>query len=369
MLSLRHLCLERTAPSRGGTSITTRTLTTMTALIKTTSLTGFTQLVRDLGGDPDELLKHLQIDPALLEHSSAVMPYRAMINLLEHCAERLQCVDFGLSLAERQSIMILGPLAVVGQNARNVGEALSEIVRFLHTYSPGVQVHLDTETDPQHPHLIYELRLRPAPRQRQVIELSLGVMFKTVQMLYGPGFRPHAVLSRTEARLPQSRYQRFFGARMHFGQTHNALVLLPEHLSKPIDQHNKLLHDTMMDYVSNMGAANPLDVRSQVEDAIRRLLPTQRCALPLIAEQLGMRERSLQRRLEEQDAVFEDIVEDARKELADLYLAEAQMPMAQIAGLLGYAEQSSFNRACRRWYGMPPRERRAQLRARQPLTG
>ncbi|WP_323114612.1 AraC family transcriptional regulator [Pseudomonas guariconensis] len=337
----------------------------MTALIRTTSLIGFTHLVRDLAGDPDELLRQMQIEPRLLESSSAVIPYRTMINLLELCAERLQCVDFGLSLAERQSIMILGPLAVVGQNARNVGEALTEIVHFLHTYSPGVQVHLDTDTDPDHPQLIYELRLHPAPRQRQVIELSLGVMFKTVQMLYGPGFHPHSVLLRTEALLPQSRYQRFFGARTHFGQAHNALVLLPEHLSKPIDQHNTLLHDTMMDYVSNMGAINPLDVRSQVEDSIRRLLPTQRCALPLIAEQLGMRERSLQRRLADHGAVFEDMVEQVRRELADLYLAEAQMPMAQIAGLLGYAEQSSFNRACRRWYATPPRKRRAQLRADQ----
>jgi AraC-like DNA-binding protein len=336
---------------------------TMTALIKTTSLTGYPELVRDLGGNPDELLRQMQIEPRLIANGSAVIPYRTMINLLELSAEKLNCIDFGLRLAERQSIMILGPLAVVAQNARNVGEALAEITRFLHTYSPGVLVHLDSETDSAHPHLIYELRLRPAPRQRQIIELSLGVMFKALQMLYGPGFRPHSVLSRTEPRLPQSRYQRFFGARTYFGQAHNALVLLPEHLTKAIDQHNRELHDTMMDYVSNIGAGNPLDIGSQVEDSIRRLLPTQRCALPLIAEQLGMRERSLQRRLAECDLVFEEMVEQARQELAELYLTEANMPMAQIAGLLGYAEQSSFNRACKRWYGIPPRVRRTQLRA------
>ncbi|PRA73005.1 AraC family transcriptional regulator [Pseudomonas sp. MYb187] len=341
----------------------------MTALIKTTSLTGYAQLVRDLGGNPEDLLQQMQIEPKLLDNGNAVLPYRAMINLLELSADQLQCIDFGLRLAERQSIMILGPLAVVAQNARNVGEALIEITRFLHTYSPGVQVHLDTEIDPEHAYLIYELRLRPAPRQRQIIELSLGVMFKTLQMLYGPGFRPHSVLSRTEARLPQSRYQRFFGARTYFGQAHNALVLLPEYLSKPIDQQNSQLHDTMMDYVSNIGAANPLDIGSQVEASIRRLLPTQRCALPLIAEQLGMRERSLQRRLAEYELVFEDMVEQARRELAELYLTEASMPMAQIAGLLGYAEQSSFNRSCKRWYGVAPRERRTQLRADQQPAG
>ncbi|WP_079228531.1 AraC family transcriptional regulator [Pseudomonas putida] len=335
----------------------------MTALIKTTSLTGFAELVRDLGGDPDRLLRQMQIDPKLLDNTGAVIPYRSMINLLERCAEQLDCADFGLRLAERQSLMILGPLAVVGQNARNVAEGIAAITRFLHTYSPGVLVYLDNDSAPGRAHLVYEMRLQPAPRQTQIIELSLGVMFKALQMLHGPGFRPHSVLSRSEARLPQNRYQRFFGARTYFGQAQNALVLLPEHLEKPIDQHNRQLHDTMMEYVSSLGASNPLQVHSQVEVAIRRLLPTHRCALPLIAEQLGMRERSLQRRLAEHGQVFEHMVERVRRELAELYLAEAQMPMAQIAGLLGYLEQSSFNRACRRWYGLSPRERRVQLRA------
>jgi AraC-like DNA-binding protein len=339
----------------------------MTALIKITSLTGFAELVRELGGDPGRLLRQMHIDPKLLDNASAVIPYRSMINLLERSAEQLDCVDFGLRLAERQSLLILGPLAVVGQNARNVAEGVAAITKFLHTYSPGVLVHLDTETDPHRPHLTYEMCLTPAPRQTQIIELTLGVMFKALQLLYGPGFRPHSVLSRTEARLPQSRYQRFFGARTYFGQAQNALVLLPEHLEKPIDQHNHQLHDTMMEYVSNLGTSNPLDIHRQVDAAIRRLLQTQRCALPLIAEQLGMRERSLQRRLAEHGQVFEDMVEQVRQELAELYLAEANMPMAQIAGLLGYAEQSSLNRACRRWYGLSPRQRRAQLRTAVPV--
>ncbi|MEN0107493.1 MAG: AraC family transcriptional regulator [Pseudomonas sp.] len=334
----------------------------MTALIRATSLTGFAALVEELGGNPNALMREMQIDPAVIDNGTAVIPYRAMINLLELCAERLDCVDFGLRLGERQSIMILGPLAVVAQNARSVGEALQEVTRFLHTYSPGIQVHLDHEIDPEHPHLTYELRLRPLPRQQQIIELSLVIMFKTLQMLFGKGFRPVSVLSRVEARLPQSRYQRLFGARTYFGQAHNALVLTHEHLNKPIDQHNRQLHDTMMDYVSSISALHPLDIPSQVEDLIRRLLPTQRCALRLIAERLGMQVRSLQRRLSEHGLIFEEMVEQLRQELADLYLAEAQMPMAQIAGSLGYAEQSSFNRACQRWHGVSPRERRKQLR-------
>lgn len=332
----------------------------MTALIKTSSLTGFVPLVRELGGDPDALLRHFAIDPQMVESVTSVIPYRSLIGLLEYSAEQLQCADFGLQMAERQSISILGPLAVVAQNALTVGDALREVARFMHTYSPGISLRLDS-SDPKRPQLEFDLRLNAVPRIRQTIELSLGVAHKTLQMLHGPDFHPAAVLLRTHSPLPQSRYQRFFGANTYFTQACNALVLRPEHLTQPISAHNPQLHDAMLDYLYSLSAANPLDLRSQVLDLIKRLMPTRHCTLRVIAERMGLNERTLQRRLEAEQLVFEQLVDETRRELADLYLIEKHMPMAQIAALLGYAEQSSLNRACRRWYAVSPSLRRQHL--------
>ncbi|SNT03806.1 AraC family transcriptional regulator [Pseudomonas segetis] len=337
----------------------------MTALIRITSLTGFPELVRELGGNPDKMLKRFNIEPQLLESISAVISYRSMINLLEYSAEQLNCADFGLQLAERQSMMILGPLAVIAQNSSTVGGALQEIAKFLHIYTPGILLELDIKTDPARPQLILEVHLPGLTRIRQITELSLGVAHKTLQMLFGSSFKAESVMMRTTSTLPPIRYQRFFGTHVYFGQASNALVMRAEHLSKVIDQHNQELHDTLIDYVSTISDANPLDICNQVEQLILRLLPTQRCSLPLIAERLGMRERSLQRRLAERDVLFEELVDRTRMDLADRYLVEAKMPMAQVAGLLGYAEQSSFNRACRRWHAISPKERRKQLQETQ----
>lgn len=334
----------------------------MTALIRTTSLTGYSQLVMDLGGNPDEMLRRFNIDPALLDSTTAVIPYRTMTSLLEHSAEQLQCADFGLQLAERQNMMILGPLAVIAQTSSTVGHALHEISKFLHTYSPGIRIEVDCETDPARPQLILDVHLPSVHRLRQITELSMGVAHKTLLMLYGSNFRADAVLMRTTTPLPHTRYQRYFGTNTYFTQACNALILKPEHLAKAIDQHNPQLHDALVEYVSSVSDANPMDLYNQVEQLILRLLPTQRCSLPLIAERLGMRDRSLQRRLAERDLVFEDLLDQTRRDLADSYLTEAQMPMAQIAGLLGYAEQSSFNRACKRWHATSPKQRRLKLR-------
>jgi len=333
----------------------------MTSLIKITALTGFSQLTTELGGAPDELLRRFNIDPQLLDNASAVIPYRVLNDILELSAEQLHCPDFALRLAGRQSLMVLGPLAFIAQHSSNVGEALRDIGRYLHIYSPAILMSVDQETNPALPSIVFELRLPSTLRQRQIIELTLAMTHKALQMLYGNHFLAAAVLFRNTTTLPASRYQRFFGVIPRFGESRNALVLRPEHLSKSIDQNNLELHDTLLDFVAGISAHKPMDIAHQVEQVILRLLPTQRCTLPLLAGQMAMHERALQRRLAEKGVLFEDLVDQARRNLADRYLLEADMPMAQVAGLLGYAEQSSFNRACRRWHGFSPRERRRQL--------
>ena len=69
-----------------------------------------------------------------------------------------------------------------------------------------------------------------------------------------------------------------------------------------------------------------------------------------------MHTRTLQRRLSEQNLVFEELVDEHRKELASRYLAESNLRLTQVAGLLGYADQSALNRSCRRWFGMTPKQ-------------
>ncbi|MGF6166357.1 AraC-like DNA-binding protein [Pseudomonas sp. 2725] len=69
----------------------------------------------------------------------------------------------------------------------------------------------------------------------------------------------------------------------------------------------------------------------------------------------------LQHRLAEEGRSFDEVVETLRRERADHYLAEIHMPMSQVTGLLGYSEQSVFNRACRRRFSLSPGARRRQL--------
>jgi AraC-like DNA-binding protein len=80
-----------------------------------------------------------------------------------------------------------------------------------------------------------------------------------------------------------------------------------------------------------------------------------------VADALSMHPRTLQRRLRELGTTFEDIKDEARRDLAHRYLAHRDVPLAQVTALLDYSEQSALTRSCHRWFGATPRVLRASL--------
>ena len=58
---------------------------------------------------------------------------------------------------------------------------------------------------------------------------------------------------------------------------------------------------------------------------------------------------------------IQQLLDEARRELARKYLADARYSVQQVAGLLGFEDDSNFFRACRRWFGVPPGQYRERL--------
>jgi AraC-like DNA-binding protein len=96
--------------------------------------------------------------------------------------------------------------------------------------------------------------------------------------------------------------------------------------------------------------------RSRVEDHIAQLLPHGKANSSEIALRLGMSRRTLARALSTEGAAFSTVLETLRHALAKRYLREKEIPISEIAWLLGYREVSSFTHAFVRWTGSTPKE-------------
>ena len=99
----------------------------------------------------------------------------------------------------------------------------------------------------------------------------------------------------------------------------------------------------------------------QVRHAIEALLGTGTCGHRQVANALYMHPRTLQRRLKEEGTTFETIKDDARRDLAQRYLSQPDLPLTQVTALLDYSEQSALGRSCRRWFDTTPKGFRTRL--------
>jgi AraC-like DNA-binding protein len=75
-----------------------------------------------------------------------------------------------------------------------------------------------------------------------------------------------------------------------------------------------------------------------------------------------MSARSLQRHLQDLGYSYHALADEVRAATARLYLDQPDMAIAEVAHLLGFADQSTFNRAFKRWTGSTPARVRALLR-------
>jgi AraC-like DNA-binding protein len=113
-------------------------------------------------------------------------------------------------------------------------------------------------------------------------------------------------------------------------------------------------------------AAKVLELsQKDVVDSLRRRLaadPLRRWVLADLAAEVGISQRSLQRRLAENSTSFSRLITEARLQTAARYLCNGKAPgLAEIGFLSGYCDQAHFTRSFTRFVGTTPRAYRADF--------
>ena len=340
-----------------------------TILIRARALSGFPALVLRHGGDPASLLAAAALPLRLLDAPELPMPLAGFVSLLDESAARLGQDDFGLQLAQQQNIDVLGGVAVIAMYSASVGEAVAAIARNLRYHSPGLQ--LLVEDDPARPgftRLRFELALGEHQPRRHIAELCLGVAQRFLrQVTRDAGTGWHYGLRHADGLAPQ-HYASHFSGSVALGQCCDSLSLPSRLLGIAVAPHGTALQAAAERHIANLIRRFPLDLAEQVEALVAAQLASGGGTLVQVARTLGLHERTLQRRLKEQSVFFEDIVDQLRRSRAEEYLAYPAIPLTQVAALLGYTEQSSFIRTCRRWFATTPQDYRLRRTQAQQLT-
>ena len=208
---------------------------------------------------------------------------------------------------------------------------------------------------------VYYLLHRDGDRARLGLRLSNEATVASIaaisQEVSTSDFQPLAVFFRHDAPESITAHEAHFGCPVHFAAGMDGLLLSEETMRSPNrvgDPGIVRFFDTHLeDEISKLGDEEALErrVRAHISRALSEGVPT----VSDVAAQLGMSGRTLQRRLSDRGCSFQALVDEARRELAERLLKETAYPLAEVAFLTGFSEQSAFNRAFRRWAGQTPR--------------
>ncbi len=329
----------------------------MGTLIRAANLAGFEDLSQQLGADPADLLAHFHIDPDVLKDPDAYLPFRNVAALLERAAREYNCPDLGLRLVQWQGLGMLGPVAVIARNSRTVLEAFASLARYLHVHGPALKLTLLGQNADGDYGFDFRIDEPAIHALAQSYELSIGNGHRMLRMLAGPSATPVRVRFMHAPQSSRANYIRAFSCPVEFESDYCGIDIRAEDMRRPIldsDAQTRHLAQRFLE------SSQPPDISTvdRVNELIQRLLPTGQCSIAVVAEQLAVHPRTLQRALKAANTSYETLLDAVRKQKAEHYLTQTSMRMNQVSGLLGYTDQSTFNRACDRWFAMKPRQLR-----------
>jgi AraC-like DNA-binding protein len=311
-------------------------------------------LVRNLGGNPFDILEKKGLDPRLFDDPDNTLECIAAVDLLAYCSTALGDPLFGLHLAALQEPDVFGCVVALAQAAPSFRQALQCLVDFIPvSASPECELELVVTDN------VVELRWRSHIGLGHDIQTSyhgLLIILKTLRMLGRKQFQPrYASLTCPIQRADLDAISQQLGCRIQGNASHNAIAFSAASLDQALPTSNRLSYYILSQGMAQLRTTSRGDFEEKVRACVRRELSSGHCTVGSCSADLRTSTRTLQKRLHRMGIKFSDIVLSERIKLAKYALTWSDHSLDEIAFQLGYAEQTSFGRAFKTATGLTPK--------------
>jgi AraC-like DNA-binding protein len=240
----------------------------------------------------------------------------------------------------------------------NVREALARLAVWVPLVHDGLQARLEEDAGRgADGDACWVLRTPRRPRGvgQHVHELALA--YSLCQVRAGAGDVSPRRVWFAHARPPELRMlQDFFGTNdMSFGCEESGFALARIDLDRAMRLADRHALEALAPLVDAELAARPpvASFAARVEDLLASSLPGGTDVAD-VARAMHMSARTLQRRLEQENTRFSEVLDRARLGVARRLLANPESTLTDVAFRLGFADLATFSRAFKRWTGQPP---------------
>ncbi len=308
-----------------------------------------------------DLLEEMGLTRELLEDPDARLPGPKVLALWSALRERTG--DPALQLAAPASLPFGAYRVIdylVGASA-TVGEGVDRFAQFFRLIADAVSLSIDGD---EHEQRLCLLMADGMPVPAVYVDYVFAALVSRIRMR----IRPRLQVYRVDLRQPEPAcapaYGALFRAPICFGATADRLCFSGAEWNAPMDTADTALARLLEEHARILDQRIPQAAGGFQVDVLKTIaavLPKGGSA-ETVARTLNVSVRTLQRKLVATGTTFREAADKVRGQLARQYLTDGRVSTAEVALLLGFSEQSSFNRAFRRWTGESPgrwRRRRA----------
>jgi AraC-like DNA-binding protein len=249
--------------------------------------------------------------------------------------------------------------------ASTIREALEINMRYQPLTQEAARTRL--EVDRKEARILLDPAFADAEDFRRVTEAILAGYASIGRWLLWDQVRPVAAVQFRHSRPSEETcrfYASIFGDTVSFDGPVDMMVIDATLVSRPLPNSNPALVQLLTGRLNARLAAYQAgsSLRMLVISGLHRQIRQGKPNLDETARLLGMSGRTLRRRLQAEELSYSELLAATRKEAAEVYMHEDKMTLAEIAGLLGYGDQTAFMRAFRGWFGMSPGAYRDKLK-------
>ncbi|WP_460125159.1 AraC family transcriptional regulator [Pseudomonas sp. S2_C03] len=329
----------------------------MTKLVRAAVLTNYLEVTQYLSFNPRDVLAGVGLNKAQLQAPETRISIDAAVRLLEDSAAATGCQTFGLSMAESRQLSDFGVVSLLLSHQRTLRDALAVVVQYRHLMNNSLAIFIEEAGKMV---IIREEVVTEAPMpSRQATELAIGVMFRLCAAVLGSHWHPYSVNFMHQAPDNLQLHRRLFGCTLEFGSEFNGIVCPDASLDMPNPAADPAMARYAQNYLDSLQNNDGASLLFEVRKAVYLLLPMGRATIEQVAQSQGMNVRTLQRRLKDDGCVFNDLINEVRRDLVLRYLDNPGYSLGRIADMLGYSMASSFTRWFITQFGMPPAAWRA----------
>ncbi|MCB2382831.1 AraC family transcriptional regulator [Shewanella sp. SR1] len=332
-------------------------------LVRSGAVGQFEQLVLELGENPIEIMQQAGLRQAQFRDPNTYIAYARLAELLEIAALRCRQPLFGILLAQRQTLHVLGDLPMLVSRTATVADALARVNQYLYLHASGVSLQRDPQGD--YMRLALTLNVNSPRGLTQLIQMSVAQLAMFVSGLLNISVNSIILHLRQTKENDDDANRLVRLPPIRFYETFDGIVLKTSQLASRNHHDEDALNRHLQSHLQYLQSHYPDNLADQARDLIHRLLPTGECRIERVSAALGLHERTLQTKLKHGGQSYRQLLQEVRQNRAEQQLTYGVQTITEIALQLGYAEVAVFSRHFKSWTGRSPRQWQQQKKELQ----